>query len=265
MLQEALFREKQHMIENCLFGVDINPNSVKICRLRLWIELLKNSYYTSESGYKELHILPNIDINIKQGNSLLSRFALDEDLSEVFKKQKYSLKAYQTAVQRYKDTNSKDTKYELAAFFKEIKDQFRTTIGNRDPLIKKMAFVRGAMDTIKGENIFGEENLNETTATLIKNKLKSEGLLKRSAQEFTMEIAELVLAEIFESLEAEKAAVEANRIYEGAFEWRFEFPEVLDENGNYQGFDVVIGNPPYGVNLNDSEIKYLKSVFSTLR
>ncbi len=44
-LQRALFHEKQLLIENCLFGVDINPNSVKICRLRLWIELLKNAYY----------------------------------------------------------------------------------------------------------------------------------------------------------------------------------------------------------------------------
>src|SRR5690554_6892383 len=43
-VQEALFHEKQTIIENCLFGVDINPNSVKICRLRLWIELLKNAY-----------------------------------------------------------------------------------------------------------------------------------------------------------------------------------------------------------------------------
>ncbi|WP_366146304.1 hypothetical protein [Crocosphaera sp.] len=44
-VQETLFHEKQTIIENCLFGVDINPNSVKICRLRLWIELLKNAYY----------------------------------------------------------------------------------------------------------------------------------------------------------------------------------------------------------------------------
>ena len=43
-IQETLFREKQLIIENCLFGVDINPNSVKICRLRLWIELLKNAF-----------------------------------------------------------------------------------------------------------------------------------------------------------------------------------------------------------------------------
>ena len=44
-IQETLFKEKATIIENCLFGVDINPNSVKICRLRLWIELLKNAFY----------------------------------------------------------------------------------------------------------------------------------------------------------------------------------------------------------------------------
>ena len=78
-IQEALFHEKQKIIENCLFGADINPNSVKICRLRLWIELLKNAYYKNET---ELETLPNIDINIKCGNSLISRFDLDADLSK---------------------------------------------------------------------------------------------------------------------------------------------------------------------------------------
>src|SRR5690606_753440 len=36
-----------------------------------------------------------------------------------------------------------------------------------------------------------------------------------------------------------------NTIYQNAFEWRFEFPEVLNDDGNYVGFDAVIGNPPY--------------------
>ena len=75
--QEALFNEKRHIIENCLFGVDLNPNSVNICRLRLWIELLKNAYYTKESGYKQLQTLPNIDINIKVGDSLLSQYPVN--------------------------------------------------------------------------------------------------------------------------------------------------------------------------------------------
>ena len=85
-VQQTLFEEKQFLIENCLFGVDINSNSVKICQLRLWIELLKNSFYTEQSNYTTLETLPNIDINIKCGNSLLSRFALDQNLSEAFNK-----------------------------------------------------------------------------------------------------------------------------------------------------------------------------------
>ena len=65
-IQEALFEEKQEIIENCLFGVDLNPKSVEICRLRLWIELLKNAYYyRNEDGKRVLQTLPNIDINIK--------------------------------------------------------------------------------------------------------------------------------------------------------------------------------------------------------
>jgi len=42
-IQETFFNEKRKIIEGCLFGVDINPNSVKICQLRLWIELLKHA------------------------------------------------------------------------------------------------------------------------------------------------------------------------------------------------------------------------------
>ncbi|MEI2822061.1 MAG: hypothetical protein V9F02_01285 [Chitinophagaceae bacterium] len=87
-VQKTLFREKQTIIENCLFGVDINPKSVQICRLRLWIELLKNAYYIIPDGQpqnsgrigNELQTLPNIDINIKCGNSLISRFSITEDL-----------------------------------------------------------------------------------------------------------------------------------------------------------------------------------------
>lgn len=71
-IQKSIFHEKETLIENCLFGVDINSNSVNICRLRLWIELLKNAYYTEDG---ELQTLPNIDINIKCGNALISRFS----------------------------------------------------------------------------------------------------------------------------------------------------------------------------------------------
>lgn len=40
------------------------------------------------------------------------------------------------------------------------------------------------------------------------------------------------------------------------FEWRFEFPEILDDDGNFKGFDLIIGNPPY---IRQEELKELKS------
>jgi hypothetical protein len=53
------------------------------------------------------------------------------------------------------------------------------------------------------------------------------------------------LAEDSKKLETIIEEIKNNKIYEDAFEWRFEFPEVLDDNGDFLGFDIVIGNPPY--------------------
>ncbi|MDX2003220.1 MAG: Eco57I restriction-modification methylase domain-containing protein [Chitinophagales bacterium] len=224
-MQEALFHEKQTIIENCLFGADINPNSVKICRLRLWIELLKNAYYTKESDYTELETLPNIDINIKQGNTLISRFSLSEDLSEVFKRDKYSLRTYRNAVEAYKSTPSKTAKEDLIRFIAEIKEQFKTAISSRDPLIKKIAQLRGEYELLKHANVdlFGEKKLSDADRDLQMTRLQ-----KLIAQR-----------------EQERDEIRNNKMYQNALEWRFDFPEVLDEQGAFIGFDVVIGNPPY--------------------
>lgn len=123
--QEALFNEKRRIIENCLFGVDLNPNSVNICRLRLWIELLKNAYYTKESGYKQLQTLPNIDINIKVGDSLLSKYPVqngrliadyltrDERADRKRDSLKNSLIEYRQLVQEYKTGKSQSSKMML--------------------------------------------------------------------------------------------------------------------------------------------------------
>src|SRR5690606_4932442 len=61
-IQETLFHEKQIIIENCLFGVDINTNSVKICRLRLWIGLLENAYGNNTA---DVYTLDHIEIIIE--------------------------------------------------------------------------------------------------------------------------------------------------------------------------------------------------------
>jgi adenine-specific DNA-methyltransferase len=77
----------------------------------------------------------------------------------------------------------------------------------------------------------------------------------KKLEKFTTEIRKL---------EAEIEEIKNNKIYENAFEWRFEFPEVLGDNGDFVGFDVVIGNPPYIRQEEFSSIKsYLQDQYQT--
>ena len=233
-LQKALFHEKQTIIENCLFGVDINPNSVKICRLRLWIELLKNAYYKEESNFLELETLPNIDINIKCGNSLLSRFALDADLSKALKSIKYDVQAYRGFVTDYKNEKSREVKRGLQQMIDSIKNDFRTEIFKNDPKLLKLNKLSGELYTL----------LNQTK--LFDEESKQKKARKEKQQKLEIEI---------DKLSKDVEAIKTNAIYKNAFEWRFEFPEVLNNKGEFEGFDVVIGNPPY---IRQEEIKSQK-------
>ncbi|MDP1994636.1 MAG: TaqI-like C-terminal specificity domain-containing protein, partial [Ignavibacteria bacterium] len=66
------------------------------------------------------------------------------------------------------------------------------------------------------------------------------------------------LEETIKKLREELDGEAGNVIYNNAFEWRFEFPEALDDEGNFVGFDVVIGNPPY---YSLSKMRGFQSVF----
>ena len=222
-IQETLFKEKKIIIENCLFGVDINPNSVKICRLRLWIELLKNAYYTAESDYKQLETLPNIDINIKCGNSLLHRFDLTDSIKSVLKETGISIGQYRNAVNKYKNAQDKAEKRELDSIIAEIKSKLTTEIGAKDP--KKL-------------------RLNKRRAELVNLLAPQLFEMSKKEQKDWQKRVDAVKKEIAE-LESYFEEINSNKIYLGAFEWRIEFPEVLDADGNFIGFDCVIGNPPY--------------------
>ena len=109
-VQEALFHEKRTIIENCLFGVDINPNSVKICRLRLWIGLLKNACY-GKTGMLETML--NIGINFYCGNSLISTYPLDADIKSALKGSKWTVESYRMAVMRYRNASIREEKREM--------------------------------------------------------------------------------------------------------------------------------------------------------
>jgi hypothetical protein len=240
-IQETLFHEKQSIIENCLFGVDINSNSVKICRLRLWIELLKNAYYKNAT---ELETLPNIDINIKCGNSLVSRFAIDADLKQALKKSKWTIDSYRIAVDTYRNAESKEQKREMERLIADIKSDFRSEISLNDPKVKKLRKLSGDLYQMTNQG------------QLFEMSKKEKADWNKKVQQLTEET---------KKLEAEIEEIKANKIFENAFEWRFEFPEVLNDDGDFVGFDCVIGNPPYlNVELMDKRDKeYFKNAFTT--
>ena len=225
-VQQTLFHEKQKLIENCLFGVDINANSVRICQLRLWIELLKSAYYRDGQD-SQLETLPNIDINIKYGNSLLSRFSLDQNLSEAFKKVKLTVSEYRKLVSDYKKSKNKDVKRQLQGKIDSVKTQFQEEELGR--LTKKIdAEIAGLRAKEAQDDLFLDDEQNKK----IEAKLK-------------------VTRERIQRLEIDREKLLRRKTFLGALEWRFEFPEVLDDKGKYIGFDVVIANPPYGVSIQE--------------
>ena len=245
-VQETLFHEKQTIIENCLFGVDINPNSVKICRLRLWIELLKNAYYKTspltpllggEGNIEELETLPNIDINIKCGNSLISRFSLDGNLQVALSKQKYTIEDYKNAVKTYRNAENKEQKRKMERLIQEIKGNFKTSLGLSDPNKTKLRKLEGEVENLEDQIFL----IPETKA----EKTKREKKIAKLNNEI-------------DKLRVEIEDIENGKIYENALEWRFEFPEVLNDDGIFIGFDVVIGNPPY-VSNREMHKKYMQN------
>ncbi len=242
-IQETLFHEKQTIIENCLFGVDINPNSVKICRLRLWIELLKNAFYKNET---ELETLPNIDINIKCGNSLISRFALNSDLKQALRKSKWSIDSYRMAVANYRNAKSKEVKHEMEKLILKIKQDFSSEIRNNDPLKTRHDKLANELyNRFTGNFLFEPGEQYGKKGKEIERKRKSEqAKLEKEIAEISSKIEE----------------IKQNVIFENSFEWRFEFPEVLNDSGDFIGFDVVIGNPPY---IRQEELGEFKNFLQT--
>ncbi len=251
-IQKSLFHLKKSIIENNLFGVDINPNSVEICKLRLWIELLKNSYYLRDSSegfdknlsesIHQMQTLPNIDINIKCGNSLISRFGLDNSLPTT-QNIKRQIDEYKHLVFAYKNADKaevlkKMSKKDIESQIHSLKATFRLSL--KDPKTKK-ELEKAIENHIKLYGLFmlDDESLLYGLDSGVSNTFASANLSDAEQESAAMSFAKIKL--LRHKLDTATNGAE----YKNAFEWRFEFPEVLNENGDFMGFDLIIGNPPY--------------------
>ncbi|EGG0462437.1 class I SAM-dependent DNA methyltransferase [Campylobacter lari] len=243
LCQKELFERKKDIIENNLFGVDINPNSCEITKLRLWIELLKHSFYESfdDTNYHDLKTLPNIDINIKCGNSLISYFEIHKSLSH-YPNIKERMDKYKRIVKDYKEGFYTD-KTLIAKEIKNLKESFKNFC-LKDKFAKEIKqLTNGANEYSKkyGDFLAQDEKDENFRAFFSKNMFEFDFDESAAKKEFKK------LKKLYESIFDLESA--------NPFEWRFEFSEVLDESGNFQGFDLIIGNPPY---IRQEDIKELK-------
>ncbi|EAJ3016439.1 class I SAM-dependent DNA methyltransferase [Campylobacter coli] len=250
LIQQELFHTKKDIIENNLFGVDINPNSCEITKLRLWIELLKHSFYQSfdDENYHDLKTLPNIDINIKCGNSLVSYFETGKSLNH-YPNIKERINKYKRIVKDYKEGFYTD-KNLIAKEIKNLQESFKN-------FCLKDKFNKEIKQLTNGANEYSKKYGDFLADEHHDEKFKS--FFSKNMFEFS-----------FDEKEAIKEFANLKKKYDNIFnlesnhpfEWRFEFPEILDDDGNFKGFDLIIGNPPY---IKEAENKELFTNTKKLR
>ncbi|HHD0294973.1 TPA: Eco57I restriction-modification methylase domain-containing protein [Campylobacter coli] len=250
LIQQELFHTKKDIIENNLFGVDINPNSCEITKLRLWIELLKHSFYQSfeDEAYHDLKTLPNIDINIKCGNSLVSYFETGKSLNH-YPNIKERMSKYKRIVKDYKEGFYTD-KNLIAKEIKNLQESFKN-------FCLKDKFNKEIKQLTNGANEYSKKYGDFLADEHHDEKFKS--FFSKNMFEFSFD--EKVAIKEFANLKKEYDNIfnlESNH----PFEWRFEFPEILDDDGNFKGFDLIIGNPPY---IKEAENKELFTNTKKLR
>ena len=216
---------KRDIIQNNIFGVDIEQGAVDIARLRFWLALVVDA--------DKPQPLPNLDYKITCGNSQIYRYALDMPIADVFEEynrvgkenarkeksiwNKFTLENYKRLVVGY--TEEHTDKVGLKAKINDIKNCFKTTLAQGD--IRQRQLAEQRVYEYEAIPLFGKRKAEEDPIGYAAAKSK------------------------LNKLKEKEHAILNNKKYEKSFEWRFEYPQLLDDKGAFIGFDIIIANPPY--------------------
>jgi hypothetical protein len=223
--QEERYYLRKKLIEDCIYGVDIQERAVHLARLRLWLSLIVD---TEVEDPEAIPPLINLDFKIIKGDSLVSQicgftFDLETQLSGKVKKTEVQVKLMGL---RGKYNNLK-LKYAEAITAAE-KEKLRTQI---DKTRREIAVWH--LESIRKKK---ERDLKDVGAqrTLVEKTTRELAVEERQREAIKQE-----LSDIDEKIQEIKRGEEID-----AFNWELNFFEVMDVKG---GFDIVIANPPYGV------------------
>ena len=187
---------KRHIMQNNIYGVDIERGAVDIARLRFWLSLIVDE--------KSPEALPNLDFKIMQGNSLLEQYE-GADLSTM--------------------TEKKVGAGQGITIFDSMLDVYRKNL--RDKLAEYYACTEHDKKLL----------LRKDIADIVKQELDEQGI----------------------SIDFKDMDLSANSQF---FLWHTWFHDVFSRPSK-EGFDIVIGNPPYGAKYDSQTKRYYKNTYVT--
>ncbi len=243
---------KLHAIANSIYGVDIDPGAIEIAKLRFWLSLVVEEDNPTP--------LPNLDHKLMQGNSLISQYEgielFDDDFlkrAELVNTEKQVINNKFNALQ--KEVFSLHSSGELTSFKRaELEKEMQR-------LTRRLKFLDNKINDDGESFSLFEENQSKKIAQrkskLLQKKIKQyvtvvsktdKENLKCEIENLKWDLIELTVEEECETDKLDEIKDLRKRRIKPFFIWKLEFGEVFKNSG---GFDVVIGNPPYGISIKD--------------
>jgi len=238
----TIYNFKRHAIQDCLYGVDLDPGAVEIAKLRLWLSLI-----VDEEDINQIKPLPNLDYKIMQGNSLISEFMgidLDND-----KQADETKKLFST-----------DESKELYEMLKVKKDELLNQPDTNEKKILKNE-IENLIIKIFEIKLQKQKSDYFKKIREIEEKWERHPVKEEKEKEIEKEKDMLYRKTGFNLEEVEKQLRQytCNQKVRPFFPWKLYFSEVFQEK---DGFDVVIANPPYGNLLEVMQKKSMKNSYS---
>lgn len=220
-------KAKKDIIQNSIYGVDIEKGAVDIARLRFWLSLVVDE--------EEPQPLPNLDFKIMQGNSLLEEFE-GIDLSTIHSVQK-ELKVYEPQRDLFGNLIDGQSKIVFNDKLSDLSDKIKAFFNERHAESK--ATLKNEINQIVHDHIdlnleFFENEANIKIASIKANRAKLSSKGEKQLETLIKERNDF-------SLKRQKLHTLQNTSERPYFLWHLYFLDVFEEGG----FDIVIGNPPY--------------------
>ena len=244
---------KKHIIEQNIYGVDIDTGAVDIARLRFWLSLVVDEQLPQP--------LPNLDFKIMQGNSLLESYqgvelsnltTENNNLMLVENSQKDLFGNYVEPQLKITFTKKDFTE----SLQQDIKKYFSVTDAETKKRLRKQ--INNKIQEHIDYNLELRRNHLERLKLEITPKYKNDILTlkqEREKESLEQEIAKLDISrkEIIKLQETDEKPF---------FLWHIYFADVFKGANNLDnsGFDIVIGNPPYGADI-DKWVPILKKIY----